>query len=180
MVRFTEAEKAEVWDRYRAGEPMRVIARRLGRQSSSIRTLMMRSGGIRPSVRCRDPRHLTGVEREEISWGVAAGESARAIARRLARPASTICRELARNGGRDSYRAARADQAAWKRARRPKTPKLAADRLLALVVETKLRAWWSPEQIAGWLPTVFPDSVEMRVSHETIYQSLFIGRVLRE
>lgn len=85
MVRFTEDEKTEVWDRYRAGEPMRLIARRMGRQSSSIRTLMLRSGGIRPSVRCRDQRHLTGVEREEISRGVAAGESARAIARRLER-----------------------------------------------------------------------------------------------
>ena len=66
MERFTEAEKAEVWDRYRAGEPMRVIGRRLGRQSSSIRTLMMKSGGIRPSERCRNPRHLSGAEREEI------------------------------------------------------------------------------------------------------------------
>jgi hypothetical protein len=63
---------------------------------------------------------------------------------------------------------ARADQAAWQRARRPKTAKLAADPPLALVVEAKLRAWWSPEQIAGWLPAVFPDSAEMRVSHETI------------
>ena len=171
MERFTEPEKAEVWDRYRAGEPMRVIARRLGRQSSSIRTLMMKSGGIRPSERCRNPRRLSGAEREEISRGVAAGESARAIARRLGRPASTVCRELARNGGRSFYRAARADQAAWQRARRPKTCKLTADPLLALVVEAKLRAWSSPEQIAGWLPTGFPDSAEMRVSHETIYQS---------
>ena len=183
MERFTEAERAEVWDRYRAGEPMRLIARRLGRQSSSIRTLMMRSGGIRPSERRRDPRHLSGAEREEISRGVAAGESARAIARRLGRSASTVCRERARNGGRYGYRATRADQAAWQRARRPKICKLAADPLLAAVVEAKLRAWWSPEQIAGWLPTVFPDSAEMRVSHETIYLSLFIqsrGALRRE
>ncbi len=183
MARITEVEKTEIWDQYRDGAPIRLIGRRLGRPRSTIQAVLTSSGGIRPLVRCRDRRHLTGTEREEISRGVAAGESGRAIAGRLGRSASTICRELARNGGRGRYRAARAERAAWKRAKRPKTAKLAADPFLALVVETKLAAWWSPEQIAGWLPTVFPDSVEMRVSHETIYQSLFIqsrGALRRE
>jgi IS30 family transposase len=134
VARFTEAEKAEVWDRYRAGEPMRLIGRRLGRQSSSIRTLMMSSGGIRPYERRRDPRNLSGAEREEISRGVAAAESARAIARRLGRSASTVCRELARNGGRYGYRATRADQSAWQRARRPASwPPIRSS-----------RQWWRP------------------------------------
>ncbi len=139
MERFTEPEKAEVWDRYRAGEPMRLIARRLGRESSSIRTLIMRSGGVRPRERRRDRRHLSLAEREEISRGVAAGESSRSIARRLERSPSTVSRELVRNGGRHWYRAAQAEWAAWQRTRRPKTCKLATNPLLALVVEAKLR-----------------------------------------
>jgi IS30 family transposase len=113
-------------------------------------------------------------EREEISRGVAAGESARGIAARLGRAPSTITRELDRHGGRVGYRAAAADQRAWERARRPQRCKLARQPALARIVAAKLRQEWSPEQIAGWLKLAFPDDETMRVSHETIYLTLFV------
>ena len=183
MRKFTEAEKAEVWDRWQGGEAMRSIARRLGRESSSVRTMIEDCGGVRLVPRRRHPRHLSIVEREEISRGIATGESLRQIARRLGRAPSTVCREVARNGGRSRYRAQRADRAAWRRARRPKVSKLALNSKLRVVVEEKLAQWWSPEQIAGWLTDAYPDDEEMRVSHETIYLSLFVqgkGALRRE
>ena len=122
----------------------------------------------------RSPLRLSLAEREEISRGVAAGESLRVIARRVARTPSTVSREVARNGGRASYRACRADRAAVRNMRRPKVAKLARCRRLRLVVEAKLELRWSPQQIASWLVSEFPDDAEMRVSHETIYLSLFV------
>jgi IS30 family transposase len=113
-------------------------------------------------------------EREEISRGVANKQSIRSIARRLERPPSTISRELTRNGGYDSYRASAADQATWDRAHRPKRCKLAQHRSLAKVVAAKLKQQWSPQQIAGWLKRTYPHSDQARVSHETIYRSLYI------
>jgi len=183
MARFTEPEKTLIWDRYRDGDPIRLIARRMGRQSSSVRTLLLGSGGVRPPDRRRSRRHLSFDEREEISRGVAGGESCRRIAERLGRSASTVSRELVRNGGRYGYRAARADRTAWERARRPKPSKLDADKMLTLLVEAKLRAWWSPQQISGWLRETYPSDPVMWVSHETIYLSLFIqsrGALRRE
>jgi len=132
--KFTEAERAEVWDRWQAGEAMRSIARRLGRESSSVRTMIGDTGGVRPAGRRRAARCLSLTEREEISRGVAAGDSLRLIADRLGRAPSTVCREVARNGGRRGYRALRADRAAIRRARRPKAGKLVASpELLGLV-----------------------------------------------
>ncbi len=174
MARFSEAEKTLIWDRWQAGESMRSIARCLGRQSSSVRTMIEDTGGVRPEPRRRSPRCLSLSEREEISRGVAAGESLRSIAQRLGRAPSTVCREVARNGGRHRYRALRADRAAWQRARRPKTAKLALNGELRTVVEAKLAQWWSPQQISGWLTETYPGVEEMQVSHETIYLSLFI------
>ncbi len=173
-MRFTELEKAEVWDRWRGGEAMRKIARRLGRESSSVRTMIEDCGGVRPVPRRRHPRHLSVIEREEISRGIATGESLRQIAGRLGRAASTVCREVTRNGGRGQYRAQRAERAAWRRTRRPKTAKLAVNTELRAVVEEKLAEWWSPQQISGWLTDTYPGVEEMRVSHETIYLSLFV------
>jgi IS30 family transposase len=98
----------------------------------------------------------------------------RSIARRLERPPSTISREIHRNGGYDGYRASAADQAAWARAHRPKRCKLANHRSLAKVVAAKLKQQWSPQQIAGWLKRTYPASEQVRVSHETIYRSLYI------
>jgi len=121
--RFSDAEIVEVWERRAAGELNRVIGRRLGRSGASIRALIEASGGVRPTRRVRTARHLTLGEREEISRGVAAGESIRSIAVGLARSASTVSRELARNGGRGRYRAHQADRRAWDRARRPQSCK---------------------------------------------------------
>jgi IS30 family transposase len=122
-------------------------------------------------------------EREEISRGVAAGQSCRQLAARLGRAPSRVSRELARNDGRARYRAQAADAAAFRRAQRPKPTKLVAQPRLRAVVEAKLALRWSPEQIAGWLPLAYPGDAVMRVSHETIYLSLFVqsrGALRRE
>jgi len=183
VVRFSEAERVEVWDRWQAGDANRLIGRDLGRSAGSIRAFVESWGGVRPRVRHRSSRHLSLVEREEISRGVAAGESLRVVAARLGRAPSTVSRELVRNGGRHQYRAHRADRAAVRRARRPKPSKLAQNHQLRAVVEEKLAEWWSPEQVACWLKRTYPSDEEMRVSHETIYLSLFVqgkGALRRE
>jgi transposase, IS30 family len=122
----------------------------------------------------RSRLRLSLAEREEISRGVAAGESLRVVAGRLGRTPSTVSREVARNGGRASYRACRADRAAVRNMRRPKVAKLARCPRLRVVVEAKLELRSSPQQIASWLVVEFPGDAEMRVSHETIYLSLFV------
>jgi len=172
--RFSEAETAEVWDRRRAGEGNRSIGRRLGRSAGSIRAFVESSGGVRPEVRHCSSRHLSLMEREEISRGIAAGESLAVIAGRLGRATSTVSRELSRNGGRVGYRAHRADRTAWQRARRPQPAKLATNETLRAEVEEKLTVRWSPQQISGWLKHTYPDTEAMHVSHETIYLTLFI------
>ena len=180
---LSEAEKQAIWEHVRAGHSFRVIARTLGRAHASIREHVASTGGVRPPARCRRPEQLSLTEREEISRGLAAGWSLRAIARHLERAPSTICREVARNCGPRRYRAASAERAAWARARRPKCSKLAANRRLRAVVEDKLALDWSPEQIARWLERSFAHDPEMQVSHETIYLSLFVqarGALRRE
>jgi IS30 family transposase len=132
------------------------------------------TGGIRPPPRQRSRLALTLAEREEISRGLARNQSLRVIAARLGRAPSTISREVNRNGGLRHYRASRADQAAWDRAQRPKPCKLASEPELSRLVAGKLRAHWSPEQIAGWLKRTYPEHENRQVSHETIYRTLFI------
>ena len=122
-------------------------------------------------------------DREEISRGLARGDSCRQIAVSITRSHTTISREVRRNGGRDRYRAERAERNAWSRARRPKPAKLAINALLRAIVEEKLELKWSPEQIARWLKRTYPDREVMRISHETIYLSLFVqsrGALRRE
>ena len=182
-VRFTPDQRDDIWDRVNAGESVKSIARSLRRQPSSLRRLLKSTGGIRPPERTRAARCLSQAEREEISRGLAAGESLREIARRLGRSASTISREVARNGGMKRYRATTADRRAWSEARRPKQGKLARCPRLRREVAEKLAIRWSPEQISGWLAGAHPDDPEMRVSHETIYLSLFVqsrGELRRE
>ena len=171
---FTEKQKAEIWDRWQRGESMRSIGRLFDRGSSSIYPLLARTGGIRPPERRRSRVALTLAEREEISRGLRAKLSLRAIARQLRRAPSTISREVGRNGGRRLYRATLSDQAAWDRARRPKPCKLAQHPALCHTIAEKLERKWSPQQIAGWLKREHPDDEGARVSHETIYRSLFI------
>ena len=168
---FTEKQKAEIWDRWQLGESMSSIGRRFDRNSSSIYPLLARTGGIRPPERRRSRFALTLAEREEISIGLRAQLTLRAIARQLRRAPSTISREVQRNGGRTRYRSA---QAAWDRALRPKPCKLACRPAVCRRVSVKLERKWSPQQIAGWLKRAHPDDETARVSHETIYRSLFI------
>jgi transposase, IS30 family len=167
-------EQEELWARWRQGESLRLIARRMGKRGPSIRAFVLQTGGVQQRPPQRVARSLTAPEREEISRGVAADDSCRAIARRLGRAPSTVSRELACTGGRSRYRAQRADAAADRRAMRPKPAKLAVASRLRAVVEAKLRLRWSPEQIAGWLPLAYPDDPTMRISHETIYLSLYV------
>jgi len=171
---YTETDKSLMWDRWQKGESLNSIARLFDRHHSAIQGILSRTGGIRPPQRQRSQRALTLAEREEISRGVVAGQSMRSIAVSLGRAPSTVSRELNRNGGRRRYRASKADQSAWDRAHRPKTCKLAKNRVLAHIVAEKLQLQWAPERIAGWLKTMYPDDENMQVSHETIYKSLFI------
>ena len=172
--RFTAAESAEIWDRWQRGEGLKLIGRVFGRHSSSIFAHLRPRGGIRPAPRRRSRHALSLVEREEISRGLARGASLRWIAASLGRAASTLSRELCRNGGRERYRAALSDRRAWDRGLRPKACKLATYEPLRLIVASKLEDKWSPEQIAGWLKRTYPDDEDYRVSHETIYRSLFV------
>ncbi len=171
---YTAAEKTEMWDRWQRGESLSSIGRAFGKESSSIHFQILPYGGIRPAPRRRSRLALTLIERETISRGLAADQTARCIARRLGRAPSTVSREIKRNGGRDRYRAAGADKRAWAWARRPKRCKLARHGWLRGVVARKLRLQWSPEQIAGWLKRRYPRQERYQVSHETIYRSLFV------
>lgn len=172
--RFTEAERAEIWDRIEAGQSPRSVAISMGRFPSAIEMMQRVTGGVRPQRRHRRETGLSLSEREEISRGLAARESCRAIAGRLDRAPSTITREVERNGGLARYRAHEAEGPAWRRARRPKPAKLAVHRLLRELVEAKLALMWSPQQISSWLRAVYPGDPQMQVSHETIYMSLFV------
>jgi IS30 family transposase len=172
--RFSEEERQTIWDMREAGVPVKRIARHLGRQNVSVRKFIADAGGKRPTPRQRSELRLSLEEREEISRGLAAGDSIRAIAEFLGRSPSTVCREVNSNGGRKKYRALVADRAACRRALRPKRAKLTQCRRLRRVVERKLEAKWSPQQISAWLASQYPDRPEMQVSHETIYQSLFV------
>ena len=171
---YSEAQKGLMWDRWQQGESLHDIARLFDRHHSSIQGIIARAGGVRPRQRMRSRLALTLAEREEISRGLVADYTIRSIASSLGRAPSTVSREIRRNGGRRGYRASRADQAAWDRAQRPKVCKLVTDRRLARVVAGKLKQRWSPEQIAGWLKDIHPNDERKRVSHETIYRSLFI------
>ncbi len=173
-IRYSPAQKADIWDRWQRGESMCSIGRLFDRPSSSIFKQLMPSGGIRPPPRKRSRLALTLAEREEISRGVVSDLSLRAIATQLGRSPSTISREINRNGGLKHYRASQADQAAWDRAHRPKQCKLAMNPALRRIVARKLRSNWSPDQIAGWLQRTYSENERNTVSHETIYRSLYV------
>ena len=171
---YTESQRALMWVRWQKGDSLQQIAQLFDRNHSSVQRILAEHGGIQPAQRCRSRLALTLAEREEISRAVVAGQSIRSIATSLGRAPSTICREIKRNGDQECYRANQADQAAWDRARRPKTCKLAENRTLAHIVAAKLQLQWSPEQVAGWLKCTYPSDKNYQVSHETIYRSLFI------
>ena len=154
--RFSEAEQAEIWRLVATGARHVDVALALDTTRQGVRALLGRTGGVRPRPRQRSPRHLSAPEREEISRALLSGSSLRGIAARLGRAPSTVVREVRRNGGRGAYRALHAERAALDRGQRPKAAKLVRD---------------------------YPDEPAMRISHEAIYQSLFIqtrGALRRE
>jgi IS30 family transposase len=171
---LSTAQRTDIWRRWKAGESLHEIGRAIGKNHGSIQFLLSQHGGIAPAVRRRSVRTLTLAEREDISRGIASGSSIREIARGLQRAASTVSREVARHGGRPLYRAGEADRRAWESALRPRPCLLALRRKLRMIVASKLILDWSPEQISGWLKRRYPSNESMRVSHETIYRSLFI------
>ena len=173
-IRYTDSQKALMWDRWRKGESLHQIARLFDRHHSSVRRILAETGGIRPPARRRSLRALSLAEREDVSRALVAGHSIRSIAAMLGRSPSTISREIRRNGGAAQYRASHADQAAWDRAHRPKACKLVLHPTLAARVADKLQKQWSPQQIAGWLMRTYPHDATCQVSHETIYRTIFI------
>jgi len=171
---YTEEQKSQMWNKWQKGESLHTIARLFDRNHGSIAGILSRAGGIRPKPRIRSRLSLTLSEREDVSRGLSAGLSMRAIAAQLGRSPSTVSREVARNGGYDDYRASIAEQAAWDRAKRPKRCKLICNKPLCRIVAKKLLSQWSPQQVAGWLKREYPGNEDQQVSHETIYRTLFI------
>jgi IS30 family transposase len=181
--RLSAADRAAVWARWQRGETLLEISEALGTVKSNVWWLIDSRGGLVPPVRRRAARALQLGEREEISRGLAHGESVRSLARRLGRAPSTISREIRRHGGHTAYRATTADAAAWTGARRPKRCRLAQEPRLCRLVAQGLRRDWSPQQIARWLVTTFRDEPTLHVSHETIYRTLYVqarGALKRE
>ena len=171
---YSQEQKSLMWERWQKGDSFHAIARLFDRAHTSVSGILMKTGGVRPVPRRRSRLALTLSEREGISRGIVAGQSIRSIAASMGRSASTVSREISRNGGRGRYRASQAEQAAWVRAHRPKVCKLAGNRRLARLVASKLQLEWSPQQIAGWLKHTYADDENDQVSHETIYRSLYI------
>ena len=167
--RLSAAERAALLARVAAGDTHAMAAAAMGCSTKSIQRLFVHTGGLAPRGRGRSPLRLSLAEREEISRGLEAGASSRAIAQGLSRAPSTIARDVAANGGRAGYRAWQAERRAAVYARRPKVAKLARCPRLRAAVEWGLAARWSPEQIAQRLRLDHPTDPEMRVSHETIY-----------
>jgi len=171
---LSATQRVEVWRRWKAGESLHAIGRAVGKDHVVVHLLLKRHGGIAPPVRRRSRRVLALAEREDISRGMASGQSCRVMAEHLQRAVSTVSREVARHGGRAQYRANQADQQAWDSALRPKPCLLATRSQLQEMVARKLMQDWSPQQISGWLKTEYPNDQSLHVSHETIYRSLFI------
>lgn len=161
-------ERAAVRARFRMGGSLREVMADFGLAKSSAWGIGREAALMGRRVE-HSPRRLSFEERERISQGIAAGESARAIARGLGRAPSTVCREIARCGGqRERYRALAGERVAERLARRPTPTKLAACPELSAEVERGLEQGWSPQQISARLQITFPDDLRMRISHETI------------
>jgi IS30 family transposase len=171
---LTAAFKAEVWRHWQVGETCSEIGRALYKTSGVIHGVVAERGGVAPVARCRSRWALTLAEREEISRSICAGDTIRQMARRMNRAPSSVSREIARHGGHSGYRALRADVQAWCNTQRPKVCRLAQNPALARTIAAKLRLNWSPQQIARWLEREFGNDESRRVSHETIYRSLFM------
>ncbi len=174
MQGFSDGQRIQLWKMWKDGQTLTEIGCALGKRASSIYHAVARHGGFAPAARRRSSIGLRLSEREEISRGIAARTPNRKIAAALGRAPSTINREIARNGGREHYRASEAEEHAWERARRPKRCRLARQPRLQRAVARKLKSNWSPQQICQWLKREFPHDTSMQISHETIYRTLFI------
>ncbi len=183
--RIDEGLRREVIGLAAGGATYREILDVVDTSSGAIAKVLKYWGGVSRSVERWEPSlcRLSLDDRIEIRLGVERGESYQRIGDRIGRHKSTVCREVANNGGRLGYRPAEAHQRAWERARRPKPSKLEEnDRLCRRVVSDLMRLW-SPEEIAQRLKHEFPDDESMRVSHETIYKSIYVqgrGALRRE
>jgi transposase, IS30 family len=180
--RLSHADRSKIECLIQGGATFATVGASVGCSTKSIQRFLALTGGIRRRVKERSPLRLSLSDREELSRGLVAGDSLRAVAARLGRAPSTISREVAWSG-RNGYRAWRADGEARRRAHRPKPAKLAVDSRLCREVERGLRLHWSPQQIAARLIREYPGDLNMRVSHETIYRTLFVqsrGALRRE
>jgi IS30 family transposase len=172
--RLSQADRTEIERRIWSGETFATAAAAVGCSTRSIQRFLALTGGLKRRVKERSALRLSLAEREELSRGLVAGDSLRTIATRLRRSPSTISREVAWSGLRGRYRAWRSDSEAANRGRRPKPAKLAINSRLCREVERGLLVRWSPQQIAARLICDYPDDLDMRVSHETIYRTLFV------
>jgi IS30 family transposase len=181
--RLSNADRAEIRARIHVGEQYRAVAAVMGCAPLTVQQVVARYGGVASRMRPRPAIRLAAAEREELSRGLLARRSLRQIAAQLGRAPSTIAREVRGNGGRCHYRAWQAERRAERRLQRPKVAKLVRRPALRAVVAQGLAQYWSPQQIARRLRIDYPGQAEMYVSHETIYQSLFVqgrGALRRE
>jgi transposase, IS30 family len=179
------AVQVQFWEGVRSGLGVAEAGVAAGVGPGKAVTWFRQAGGVKSNgPRRPGGRYLSVAEREEIAVGLAAGESLRSVAGRLGRAPSTVSREVRRNSrGRGYYRALAAQGQAQRRAARPKTAKLAGNPELRAWVQDKLEGKWSPEQVSVMLEREFPGNREMRVSHETVYQSVYVqgrGALRRE
>jgi IS30 family transposase len=170
----------EYWQLVLAGVGTVEACKRLGIGRKTGYRWRAENGGLPPaalSEDARSQRYLSLLERRRIATLRRGGLGVRAIAEELGRSPSTISRELRRNTADHdrSYDGDLAHARARERARRPRRGRLLVDHELRAHVEAKLELEWSPEQIAGWLRTTFPDRPDWHVCHETIYQALYLG-----
>ena len=180
--RLPSAMEREIRRLAALGHGLRPIGRMVGCSKHGVMNVLARAPLTKAAAWTPSPARLSLRDREEIRVGLERDETFTAIAGTIGRAISTVSREVAANGGRSGYQAWKAHLAAAERARRPKRPKLACGRLAAQVAEW-LEELWSPEEISRRLRIEFPDDPMMWVSHETIYQSLFVqgrGELRRE
>lgn len=171
---MTIEDREEIWLRLEAGETLTEIAAVIDRTLSTLSTFVIRNGGRRPREQTPwSDKRMSLEEREEISRGLALGESFRSIAKRIGRAPSTVSRDVKSNGGRDGYRAVDAEASVRQRARRPRKRRLECDRKLREVVEAGLDEFWSPMQISQALVLEYPHDLRMRISHESIYEATY-------
>jgi transposase, IS30 family len=167
-------ERARIAARLGAGGCSRELALEFGCSTRTVLRIGEQAALAGRRV-AHSPRRLFFEERERISRGIAAGESDSEIARALGRHRSTVGREIrAACAERGRYRALAAERKSRARGARPKATKLSASRRLLAAVEAGLERRWSPQQVSARLKLEHPDDGEMRISHETIYRSLYV------